>query len=303
MDAITDEVAFESLPFFRIYKDGRIERLSGTEIVPPTTDPETGVRSKDVVVSSETGLSARLFLPKTTDTAGKLAFLLYIHGGAFCIDSPFSPTYHNYVASLAAEANVVALSVHYRRSPEHPLPVAYADAFEALLWAFSHSGGDGPEQWVNLHADFQRVFVAGDSAGGNIAHNVVVRAGVEAISGGVRILGMILFHPYFCNEKASELFEIIFPTSSGPDDPRLNPVGDPKLASLGCGGVLIFVAEKDPLRERGWNYYKALRKSGWAGKVEIVETQGENHIFHLRSPGCDTAVDLMKKTVSFLKQS
>lgn len=303
----TDEVAIDFHTLFRIYKDGRIDRFAGTQILPPTTHPDTGVRSKDVVINPGTGLSARLFLPKITadHSTGKLPFLLFIHGGAFCIETPFSPNYHNHVAALAAEANVVALSLHYRRPPEHLLPAAYDDAWEALNWAIAHSeDGDGPEEWLKHHADFQRIFVAGDSAGANIANTVLVRVGSEGVRNGSRVLGMILFHPYFHNGEPNKLLDVIFPTSSGATDPRLNPAGaDPNgLAKLGCESVLIFVAKKDWLKDRGWSYYEALRKSGWVGKVEIVESEDEDHVFHLLNPACEKAVDLMKKTVSFLKQ-
>lgn len=297
-----DEVAIEFPSLFRIYKDGRIDRFMGNDILPASTHPETGVRSKDIVVSTETGLSGRLFLPKITDsTAGKLPFLLFIHGGAFVIESPYSPNYHNHVAALAAEANVVAFSVDYRRAPEHPLPIAYDDAWDALQWAVSHSGGDGPEEWLNHHADFQRVYLAGDSAGANIAHNVVARAGIDRIS-GLRIIGMVLFHPFFNTDGGRHrLLEVVFPTSSGSNDPRLNPGADPKLGSLGCGKVLIFVAQKDFLRQQGWNYYEILKKSEWSGSVEIVETEDEEHVFHLLKPACDKALELMDKTVTFFK--
>lgn len=114
---------------------------------------------------------------------------------------------------------------------------------------------------------------------------------------------MVLFHPFFTNDKPDELIEIIFPSKSGLNDPRLNPGADPKLRRLGCGKVLIFVAEKDSLNDRGWNYYKALKESGWGASVEIVETEGEGHVFHLLDPDSGKALALMEKTVSFFKQA
>ncbi|KAF3435375.1 hypothetical protein FNV43_RR22464 [Rhamnella rubrinervis] len=304
MDATTDEIIFNFQNKFQIYKSGRIERFTGEDIVPSSPDSNTDVRSKDVVISPQTGLSGRLFLPKITDsTAGKLSFLLYIHGGAFCIESPFSPTYHNYVAALTAKASIVVLSVHYRRATEHLLPIAYEDAWEALQWVLAHSKGDGPEELLNYHADFQRVFAAGDSAGATLTHTVVLRAGIEGVS-GLRIIGMILFHPFFTNDdEPDRLMEIISPSSSGPNDPMLNPGKDSKLGRLGCGKVLIFVAEKDLFRDRGWNYHKAVKESGWGGgSLEIVETEGEGHVFYLSDPDSDKALALMEKTVSFFKQ-
>jgi hypothetical protein len=34
--------------------------------------------------------------------------------------------------------------------------------------------------------------------------------------------------------------------------------------------------------------------------VEIVETEGEGHVFHLFNPNCDTAEALLKKLASFI---
>jgi acetyl esterase/lipase len=122
--------------------------LLSTETIPPTTDPLTGVQSKDITISLGTALSARLFLPNiTTSTAAHKLPLIYIHDGAFCVESPFFPLYHNYVNFVAAEANDVAVSIHYKRAMEHPLPIVYEDTWAALQWVAAHSNGDGPEAW------------------------------------------------------------------------------------------------------------------------------------------------------------
>ena len=61
------EVAIEFLPLLRVYKDGLVERLIVSPIVPPSfEDPETGVSSKDITISENPTISARLYLPKLT---------------------------------------------------------------------------------------------------------------------------------------------------------------------------------------------------------------------------------------------
>jgi acetyl esterase/lipase len=98
------------------------------------------------------------------------------------------------------------------------------------------------------------------------------------------------------------VIEFIFPSVRIYDDPRINPAGagGAELASLGCARVLIFVAGKDRLRDRGVRYCEALKKSGWDGLVEIVETEGEGHVFHLLNPNCAKARVMMEKVVSFI---
>lgn len=122
-ETLSNEILHDFSPFLKTFKNGRIEGLKGTEIIPPGLDPKTGVESNDMVISSETGLSARLFIPKTTIKKTQKLPLVYFHGGGLVIESPFSFFYHSYLNSLVAEANVIAVSVHYRRAPEHPVPI------------------------------------------------------------------------------------------------------------------------------------------------------------------------------------
>jgi acetyl esterase/lipase len=307
----SNEVAYDHSPFLKIYKDGRVERIAGTDIVPPSLDPQTGVESKDVVISPETGVSARLFLPKTSiQTQKKLPLLIYFHGGGFCIETAFSPQYHNYLNALVGEANVVAVSVDYRRAPEHPLPAAYSDSWAALEWVASRV-----DEWLKSHVDFERVFFAGDSAGANIAHHMALRVGAEGLA-GVKLQGIALVHPYFWGKEPiggepaeaerramiENLWRFTCPATSGTDDPYINPASDPKLGSLGCGSVLVCVAEKDLLKARGFYYRELLEKSGWGGAVEVVESPGEDHVFHLNKPVCENSLALLNRIASFFNR-
>ncbi|KAL2254665.1 UNVERIFIED_CONTAM: 2-hydroxyisoflavanone dehydratase [Sesamum indicum] len=76
-------------PFFRVLTTGRIQRYFEHDFIPPSTDPHTGVISRDVVISPGNNVSARIFLPKTITPDTKLPVLIYIHGGAFSIESAF----------------------------------------------------------------------------------------------------------------------------------------------------------------------------------------------------------------------
>lgn len=311
------EIAIDASPLLRVYKDGRVERLVGTDSVPPSFDPKTNVESKDVLYSLDQGnlqLSARLYIPKCTNPVEKLPLLVYFHGGAFCVYTAFSPTYHDYLNKLAEKAKVVVASVDYRRAPEHPVPVAYDDSWTALKWIASHFNGNGPEDWLNKTVDFRKVFLAGDSAGANIAHHMGMKIGQDDQLLGVSITGVVLVHPFFWGRnpvgaetndlserrKIRGLWRLVCPTTNGYDDTWINPGNDPKLKNLGCDRLLVFVAEQDLLKHRGWYYHEELKKSGWKGEVEIMESPGEDHGFHLFNPTCENAMAMLKKFVSFM---
>ncbi|CAA6658157.1 unnamed protein product [Spirodela intermedia] len=247
-DGSGGEVAENFAQLFYVYQDGRVERLMGTAVVPPSVDSATGVASKDVPIVSATGVSARLYLPPpplASSAAGeKLPIVVYFHGGAFFVEFAASPTYHQYLNSLAAAARVLCVSVEYRRAPEHPLPAAYDDSWAALSWVAAHAGGAAaaspPEPWLSEYGDFTRVFLAGDSCGGNIAHNMAMRAAVETLSSGLKIEGLVAVHPYFWFRPASRpsiagpaealtawierLWRLSYPSAArGLEEPCMNP--------------------------------------------------------------------------------
>ncbi|XP_051131464.1 probable carboxylesterase 12 [Andrographis paniculata] len=288
-------------PFFRIHASGHVERYQEHDFVPPSTDPQNGVVSRDAVVSPENNLAVRLYLPQTK-TAAKLPLLIYIHGGAFSVQSAFSSVYHPYVNSLAADSKSVVVSIEYRLAPEHPLPACYDDSYAAVKWVGSHSRvGQGPDPWLNEHADFERVYIAGDSAGANIAHDVVVRSASPAENLGLKFSGLILIHPFFGSGKPDKLWDLVYPNTAGPNDFRLNPAADlARLSRLSCERVLVVVAEKDFLRNRGRYYYEALKSSHWKGSVELFETPGEEHVFHLLNPTSENAISMMNRISKFI---
>lgn len=88
---------------------------------------------------------------------------LYIHGGAFVMGSPKS---HRTLTSRFAELTGGAvLAIDYRLMPEHPRRAGIEDCRSAYRWLLQH-GPDGAQPAT-------AVFVAGDSAGGNLALSLI----------------------------------------------------------------------------------------------------------------------------------
>lgn len=168
------------------------------------------------------------------------------------------------------------------------------------------------------HGDFNRFYIGGDTAGANVAHNAVLRVGVESETlWGVKIAGVVLAFPLFWSSEpvlsemvegfeessAMQVWKFVYPDAPGGiDNPLINPLasGAPSLASLGCHKVLIFVAGKDDLRDRGIWYYDAVKKSGWEGDVELVRVEGEEHCFQIYHPETENSKGVISRIASFL---
>ncbi|KAL8541354.1 hypothetical protein ACS0TY_002561 [Phlomoides rotata] len=299
MASAPKEVVFEMSPYFRIFTDGTIDRIPRSISTPASDDPNDAVLSKDVIVDSESGISVRIYRPRHHNPPQKIPVMVYIHGGAFCVGSASTPPFHTFVSNFVEKGNVIAVSVDYRLAPENPLPIAYDDSWSALQWIASHAEGNGPDPWLNEYADFRRVFIGGESAGANIANDVAIRAGVHQFH-GVEIVGLFLIHPFFGGKEEDRLYKFLCPTSSGrDDDPRLYPAVDPRIRQMAGRRVIFLLAEKDFLRDRARAYYEGLKKSEWSGEVDIMETEGEGHCFHLFDPSCEKAVAILDRLIAF----
>ncbi|XP_058753743.1 2-hydroxyisoflavanone dehydratase-like [Vicia villosa] len=320
---LTKEIVTEEMgTFIRIFSDGSIERPVQSPFVPPIlNDPKTGHSSKDIVIPNNPPVPSRIYLPKITNPSSKFPILVYFHGGALLFESAFSQLYHEHLKTLASEANIIIVSVEYRLAPEHLVPACYHDCWAALKWVSSHANNtlNNPEPWLIEHGDFARVFIGGDSAGGNITHNMAIQAGTESLPSDVKILGAIMIHPYFHSsypigsepiiEPENNLFHqvwyLCYPNSPyGVDNPLLNPLGEgaPSLEKLGCTRILICVAEKDKLRDRGVWYLENVKKSGWNGKLELFEEKDENHVYHLLKPESESARKFIQRLVTFVQE-
>jgi acetyl esterase len=101
--------------------------------------------------------------------------LFYIHGGGFVVGSLDS---HDAIcAEIAEAAGAELVSVDYRLSPEHAWPAAFDDCWAVL---------------VELLLERHPVVMIGDSAGGNLAAGLVLKARDEGLKG---VAGQALVYP------------------------------------------------------------------------------------------------------------
>src|SRR5699024_9293082 len=125
-------------------------------------------------------LPVRIYRPDSDETS--LPAVVFYHGGGFVICDVDS--HDQFCRIMANETGMLVVAVDYRRAPEHPFPAAVEDADTALRWVARHN--------TEIGADPQRIAVAGDSAGANLAATVSVRA---AQRGGPRLAAQVLLYP------------------------------------------------------------------------------------------------------------
>lgn len=303
-----------------VYSDGSVVRRAGPSFATPVRD-DGSVEWKDAVFDAERALGVRLYRPRGRE---RLPVFFYYHGGGFCIGSRTWPNCQNYCLRLAAELGAVVVAPDYRLAPEHPLPAAIEDGSAALLWLASQAGAgpDGGDPWLTEAADFGRVFISGDSAGGTIAHHLAVQFGSAAGRAElepVRVRGYVQLMPFFggvertrseaeCPDDAflnrplnDRYWRLSLPAGATADHPVSNPFGkgSPGLEAVELAPTLVVVGGRDILRDRAADYAARLRAMG--KPVEVREFEGQQHGFFTIDPWSAASAELMRILKRFVE--
>ncbi|XP_074517548.1 neutral cholesterol ester hydrolase 1-like [Sebastes fasciatus] len=137
--------------------DGMMEGLRNSE-----NDGEVfpGVKVSDITFA---GVPVRVYEPPAGGEGHLRRGLMFFHGGGWALGSGKKGTYDSINQMLSDELNTVVVSVEYRLYPEVHFPVPYLDCLAAAKHFLS------PEVLARYAIDPERLAVAGDSAGGNLA--------------------------------------------------------------------------------------------------------------------------------------
>lgn len=260
-----------------------------------------GVSTMDMIINQETKVWARVFLPVFKDAAKKVPVVFFFHGGAFALLSADDIQFDSFCRSIAKAVQAVVISVDFRRSPEHKFPTAYNDCFDGLRWLQSEAlnAGKGPEgPWLPTTVDVANCYLVGDSAGGNIVHNVGIRAAQADLS-PVVVVGHILLQPWFSSEErlpsltaikrpifvtaagADFYWRAFLPEGANRDHPACNVVGPNSsgLAEIALPKTLVIVGELDPLKDWQTQYVDHL--NGLDKNVKLVFYKDTIHGFYV----------------------
>jgi acetyl esterase len=245
-------------------------------------------------------IPARAYRPQSAEP---LPALVYIHGGGWVIGDIES--HDSICQQLSTQIPAVVVSVDYRLAPEHPYPAALQDCFAATRWVHGH-GSD-------LGADSSRLAVAGDSAGGNLAALVCVKARDE---GGPALAFQLLVYPatdltnsypsyeengegYLLTKDSMRWFVDHYISEADRKNPDASPMYVEDLSGL--PPALVITAEFDPLRDEGEAYAARLREAG----VPAIATRydGMIHAFFGMDRLLPQAVEAVNQAAGALREA
>lgn len=147
----------------------------------PCVEEKITIENRLVKAEDEYQIPVRIYKKSSGEVDTKAVFY-YIHGGGFFGGSP--DVVEEAVKMFVAKTGLVAVSVDYRLAPENPYPTGHKDCYRVLQWI-----GENKELFGE---GAYRIFVSGDSAGGNLAQYCTTR---DMEDGKHLIKGQILLYP------------------------------------------------------------------------------------------------------------
>ncbi|KAF2652696.1 hypothetical protein K491DRAFT_726085 [Lophiostoma macrostomum CBS 122681] len=197
---------------------------------------------------------------------------VFFHGGGWVLGS--IQTDDLFCRKIVHDLGHVVVSVEYRRAPEHPMPAAIDDCFSAVLWTAGNAS--------KLSIDPGKIYVTGNSAGGQLAAAVALKA-VQAGKASL-LAGQVLRIPLTCHpdeypgtlpdrEKVpvyndSAVVEML---SAYRASPLVSPLlADPADISK-LPPAYIDVCSEDPLAPGGIAYARLLEDNGVPVRLFILE--------------------------------
>jgi acetyl esterase/lipase len=143
------------------------------------------------------------------------AAIYYIHGSGYALRSP--RTHRRLTSWLSRLTGLPVFSVDYRLAPRHRFPIAADDVHAGWEWLLPATG---------LPAD--RVVVAGDSAGGHLAVDLMLHGDREALQAAALVLFSPLVDLTLSLARAREVLR---------RDPAIRAADAARLIQLYCGGM------------------------------------------------------------------
>ncbi|MBA2404963.1 MAG: alpha/beta hydrolase [Bdellovibrionales bacterium] len=266
-----------------------------------TLETITTVEISDIEVEGSAGkIPARMYKPTG---AAPMPIVVYFHGGGWVLGK--NEDYDATLKSLATKTGAIYLSPEYRKAPEFKFPTAHDDAYAAYLWVLKNA--------ATIGGDAKKIAVAGESAGGNLALNVSIRARDEKMQ--LPIHQLIVYPVAGTNTQTVSYLENknSAPLNSGMmnwfmknylrntedlKDKRINLI---EANFKGLPPTTIITAEIDPLRSEGKELATRLEKQGV--EVTYKDYPGMTHEFFSMAPVLTEAKQAQEEVAQEIKES
>lgn len=260
---------------------------------------ESVARVEEYMIPVKNGeIKVRIYTPEGEEL---FPIFFYLHGGGWVLgdlDTADTPC-----RSLANQAECIVVSVDYRLAPENKFPIPLEDCYEAATWVANHA-----REWKG---DSTRIAIGGDSAGGNLAASVTMKArDLE----GPTFVSQVLIYPVmdfsFSTPSYKENGEGYFLTYANmvwftrhylnKEEDKRNVYAAPLLAEdlRRLPPALIITGEYDPLRDEGLAYANRLHLAGV--QVESTCYQGMIHGFFWMAGIMDKGKQAIEQVARYL---
>jgi len=244
-------------------------------------------------------LPIRIYRPTNNPTAPAI---VYFHGGGWVLN--FLDIYDASLTTLANRTGATIISVNYQKAPEHPFPIPFDDCYATLEWVLANS----EVLRINRHS----VAVAGDSAGGNLASAVALKAREQKIE----LAYQLLIYP--CNDRnfespsyiknatgyglSRQAMQWFWDQYLQGDSHDQNPYAIPARAVSfkDVAPAIIISAEYDPLLSDSEQYVELLKASGV--DVRYREFKGMIHGFFTNLAVTPAAMDAIAFVAGEIKE-
>ena len=232
---------------------------------------QTAVDMSGVTVTEQTinhdEHSVTLYLMKSEQVLGKPGVLLFIPGGAWIVGN--FENHQRLLRDLICGSGQIGVFVEYAPLAKARFPTQLEQCYATLKWIAEHAG--------ELGADSNRIAVAGNSAGGNMAaalslmgknrngpainYQVLITpatdASADTCSNDEYGSGRFLSHAF-----PKYAWDVYAPDAKTRDNPYVSPLRASIDQLKGLPPALVITAENDPLCDEGEAYARKLKEAG-----------------------------------------